>query len=77
MSSLFSQTAWLIPCYALLGSLLAIPWSPGLIRRTGPRPAGYINAIATLLAFLHSLFALGGSVGSRAATALAHLVASR
>ncbi len=58
MSSFFSQTAWLIPCYALIGALLAIPWSPGLIRRTGPRPAGYINIIATGLAFLHSILAL-------------------
>lgn len=54
----FSQSIWLIPCYALLGALLTIPWSPGLIRRTGPRPAGYINLVMTLTAFVHSLFAL-------------------
>ncbi|NJK99661.1 MAG: NAD(P)H-quinone oxidoreductase subunit F [Spirulinaceae cyanobacterium RM2_2_10] len=58
MSSLFSQTAWLIPCYALLGAVLALPWSPGFIRRTGPRPAGYVNVIMTFLAFLHSILAL-------------------
>ncbi len=44
-----------MPCWALCLPSLG---RPGLIRRTGPRPAGYINAIATLFAFLHSLFAL-------------------
>jgi NAD(P)H-quinone oxidoreductase subunit 5 len=59
MTHLFSQTIWLVPCYALIGAVLAIPWSPGLIRRTGPRPAGYISIFMTLLAFAHSLLALG------------------
>jgi NAD(P)H-quinone oxidoreductase subunit 5 len=58
MSQLLLQSAWLIPCYALVGAVLAIPWSPGLIRRTGPRPAGYINIITTFTAFLHGLLAL-------------------
>ena len=58
MAQFFLETAWLIPCYALIGSILAIPWSPGIIRRTGPRPAGYINALMTLVAFLHGLIAL-------------------
>jgi NAD(P)H-quinone oxidoreductase subunit 5 len=58
MSHLFSQTIWLVPCYALIGAILAIPWSPSIIRKTGPRPAGYINAVMTLLAFVHSLIAL-------------------
>ncbi len=58
MSQFLLQTAWLIPCYALIGAVLAIPWSPGLIRKTGPRPAGYINEIATAIAFLHGVFAL-------------------
>jgi len=53
-----SQVAWLIPCYALLGAVLAIPWSPGIIRQTGPRPAGYISILMTLLAFVHSLIVL-------------------
>jgi len=35
-------------------------WSPGILRRIGPRPAGYANALMTLLAFTHSLFALPG-----------------
>ncbi|USR92753.1 NAD(P)H-quinone oxidoreductase subunit F [Phormidium yuhuli AB48] len=58
MLDFLSQTVWLIPCYALIGAGLALPWSPGFIRRTGPRPAGYINALMTFTAFLHSLIAL-------------------
>ena len=58
MAQFFLQTAWLIPCYALIGALLAVPWSPAIIRRTGPRPSGYINAIMTAIAFLHGLLAL-------------------
>lgn len=41
-----------------MGALLSLPWSPGIIRRTGPRPAGYINLLTTLAAFIHSLGAL-------------------
>lgn len=55
------QSVWLIPCYALVGAILTIPWSPGLIRRTGPRPAGYINLLMTGLACLHGLLALIGA----------------
>ncbi|MEM6611290.1 MAG: NAD(P)H-quinone oxidoreductase subunit F [Cyanobacteria bacterium P01_C01_bin.72] len=54
----FSQSIWLVPFYALIGGALAVPWSPGIIRQTGPRPAGYINIIMTLIAFMHSLLAL-------------------
>jgi NAD(P)H-quinone oxidoreductase subunit 5 len=41
-----------------MGALFALPWSPGIIRQTGPRPAGYINAVMTLMSFVHSLLAL-------------------
>ncbi|MGF1480076.1 MAG: NAD(P)H-quinone oxidoreductase subunit F [Cyanophyceae cyanobacterium] len=58
MNQMFSETVWLVPCYALFGALLALPWSPGVIRHTGPRPAGYVNTIMTFLAFVHSLLAL-------------------
>ena len=58
MDQFLLQTVWLIPCYALIGASLALPWSPAVIRRTGPRPAGYVNLIMTLLAFLHGLGAL-------------------
>jgi NAD(P)H-quinone oxidoreductase subunit 5 len=55
---LFVDTIWLVPCYALIGAIAAIPWSPGIIRLTGPRPSGYINLLMTLLGFVHSVIAL-------------------
>lgn len=58
MLDTFSQSIGLVPCYALVGAILAIPWSPGMIRQTGPRPSGYINLLMTLIAFVHSLLAL-------------------
>lgn len=58
IQQMFSETIWLVPLYVLIGAVLAIPWSPGIIRQTGPRPAGYISTLMTLLAFIHSLFAL-------------------
>lgn len=61
MSQYLLETVWLVPCYALLGGLLALPWSPGIIRRTGPRPAGYVNLIMTFFAFLHSVLAFTGT----------------
>ena len=59
MNEIFNQSIWLVPLYALLGAVLAIPWSPGIIRNTGPRPSGYINILMTLIALIHSLLALG------------------
>nr|RNJ69296.1 MAG: NAD(P)H-quinone oxidoreductase subunit F [Leptolyngbya sp. IPPAS B-1204] len=53
-----AQTAWLIPCYPLVGMLLSTLWFPAITRRTGPRPAGYINAITTFIAFVHAVLAL-------------------
>ena len=53
-----SQSIWLVPCYAFIGALGALPWSPGIIRQTGPRPSGYLNTAMTAIAFLHSLLAL-------------------
>lgn len=49
------QTIWWIPLYGLIGAIAALPWFPGVIHRTGPRPAGYINLLMTSFAFLHSL----------------------
>jgi NAD(P)H-quinone oxidoreductase subunit 5 len=51
------ETAFLIPLYPLLGAFFSLLWVPGLISRTGPRPAGYINLLFNLVAFLHSLAA--------------------
>ncbi|MBE9060245.1 NAD(P)H-quinone oxidoreductase subunit F [cf. Phormidesmis sp. LEGE 11477] len=53
----FAQTSWLIPCYPLFGALLSIFWSPAFIRRSGPRPAGYLNLLTTVIALVHSSIA--------------------
>ncbi|MBD2078841.1 NAD(P)H-quinone oxidoreductase subunit F [Leptolyngbya sp. FACHB-17] len=52
------QSIWLIPCYALLGAILSALWFPGITRRTGPRPSGYLNAFMSMATFLHAAFAL-------------------
>ena len=57
MNEILAQSAWLIPCYPLLGMVLSLFWSPSITRLTGPRPAGYVNLLATAIAFLHVLFA--------------------
>ncbi len=57
MTQYLLDTVWLIPVYALIGGLLAIPWSPGIIRKTGPRPAGYVNVVMTFISFFHAVFA--------------------
>lgn len=49
------QSVWWIPSYSLIGALGALPWFPGVIRRTGPRPAGYFNLLMSLFAFVHGL----------------------
>ncbi len=53
----FAQTSWLIPCYPLLGIGLSVFWSPALIRKTGPRPVGYLNLLTTVVALIHSVIA--------------------
>ena len=58
MNEMFSQTIWIVPLYALIGAILAIPWSPGIIRQTGPRPSGYLNTLMTFVALVHSILAL-------------------
>ncbi|TWH54162.1 NAD(P)H-quinone oxidoreductase subunit F [Dulcicalothrix desertica] len=55
------DTIWLVPCYALLGGLIALLWSPGVNRLTGPRPAGYANLVMTFTSFIHSALALTGT----------------
>ncbi|BAW96848.1 NADH dehydrogenase subunit F4 [[Synechococcus] sp. NIES-970] len=57
MSEFLLQNVWLIPVYGITGALLTLPWSLGLIRRTGPRPAAYVNLIMTFLGLLHGSFA--------------------
>ncbi|WP_267383852.1 NAD(P)H-quinone oxidoreductase subunit F [Cyanobacterium sp. uoEpiScrs1] len=57
MSSFIIHSSWLIPIYSLIGSVLTLPWSSGIIRHTGPRPAAYLNLLMITLAFIHSSFA--------------------
>lgn len=58
MNQLLYQTSWWIPLYGLLGAILTLPWSIGLVQRTGPRPAAYINILMTILALVHTGFML-------------------
>jgi len=58
MTAAFLQTAWLVPLYPLVAAVLSLLWSPGLIKRTGPRPCGYLNLMMVSVAFAHSVLAL-------------------
>lgn len=53
MTQFLLETCWFIPLYGLLGALLTLPWSTGVIRTTGPRPAAYFNLFMTVFAFAH------------------------
>lgn len=57
MAEFLLNTVWLAPFYGFLGSILTLPWSLWLIRRTGPRPAAYINLLMTLVALIHGTVA--------------------
>lgn len=54
MTDFLLQTVWVIPVYSLLGAVLTLPWSLGMIRQTGPRPAAYANILMTVVGFIHS-----------------------
>lgn len=56
MAEVFLQSGWLLPLYPLLGILLTVPWMA--LRRTGPRPAGYLNLLTTAVALVHSVLCL-------------------
>jgi NAD(P)H-quinone oxidoreductase subunit 5 len=60
MTQFFLQHSWWMPWYGLIGAVLTLPWSVGLVRRTGARPAVYINIFSTVLALIHSLVVLQG-----------------
>jgi NAD(P)H-quinone oxidoreductase subunit 5 len=53
MEQMLLDTGWLIPGYGLLGAILSIPWMTRLVRRTGPRPAAYVNILMTTISFIH------------------------
>lgn len=52
------STVYWIPIYTLLSGMASVFWSPAGFRRTGPRPAGYINIATAGVGFVHSLLAL-------------------
>ena len=53
MTDFLVNYSWIIPLYSLVGALATLPWSLGVIRKTGPRPAAYINILMTVMAFVH------------------------
>jgi NAD(P)H-quinone oxidoreductase subunit 5 len=57
MTDFLLQNSWFIPFYGLIGSLVTLPWSLGIIRRTGPRPAVYFNLLMTFIAVVHGSIA--------------------
>ena len=57
MTDFFFNTCWLIPIYGLIGSVVTLPWSLGVITRTGPRPAAYFNLLMTFWGLIHGAFA--------------------
>lgn len=63
MLSWFLESVWLVPLYPFVGIVLAALWYPGIIRRTGPRPAGYINALMTFVSLVHAVLALVATGG--------------
>jgi NAD(P)H-quinone oxidoreductase subunit 5 len=58
MYNLIISNVWLIPCYPILGVILASPWSLGWSGQLGSRPAGYINILLAGVAVIHGLLAL-------------------
>ena len=53
MAQFLLEMSWWVPCYGLIGAVLTLPWSIGIIRRTGPRPAAYFNLLMSVLALVH------------------------
>jgi NAD(P)H-quinone oxidoreductase subunit 5 len=45
-----TQSALWLPLYSLLGIVLTLPWTLGIIRKSGPRPAAYIHILMTAIA---------------------------
>lgn len=55
MNQFLFLTSCYVPLYGLVGAILTLPWAMGIIKRTGPRPAAYLNLLTTVLAFVHNL----------------------
>ncbi|MGF1488274.1 MAG: NAD(P)H-quinone oxidoreductase subunit F [Prochloraceae cyanobacterium] len=57
MSDFLLHNCWLIPFYGLIGAVVSLPWSLGSIKRSGGRPAAYINLLMTAIGFIHGTIA--------------------
>jgi NAD(P)H-quinone oxidoreductase subunit 5 len=55
MNEFLFSTSWWVPFYGLIGALITLPWAMGIVRRTGPRPAAYLNLSMTVIGLIHSL----------------------
>ncbi len=58
MQNFVIQSIWLVPCYPIVGVILASPWSLGWSGQLGTRPAGYVNILMAGVAFIHALCGL-------------------
>lgn len=63
MGQFLLQTSWIIPFYGVMGAVLSLPWSVGMVRLTGQRPAAYINILLTFVSFVHGAIAFVCSWG--------------
>lgn len=63
MHQFLLQTSWWIPCYGLVGAILSLPWAVGIVRRTGPRPAAYLNVLMTIIALVHGMVVFRTTLG--------------
>ncbi len=72
MTEFLTQTSWWIPVYGLVGAILTLPWATGIIRRTGPRPAAYLNLLMTVLGCVHGWFILGSALNQPAQQIVFH-----
>jgi NAD(P)H-quinone oxidoreductase subunit 5 len=59
---LLQSSCW-IPLYGLVGAILTLPWSTGIVQRSGPRPAAYFNILMTVLAAIHGGLAFQATLG--------------
>jgi NAD(P)H-quinone oxidoreductase subunit 5 len=66
------QTSCWIPFYGLSGAILTLPWSTGIIRRSGPRPAAYFNILMTVFAMIHGGLVFQATLGQNTQEYLFH-----
>jgi NAD(P)H-quinone oxidoreductase subunit 5 len=55
MNQFFIETCWLIPGVSVVAALATLPWSVGLVKRSGSRPAAYITMAATIVNLIYGV----------------------